>query len=204
MSANHDGYGAALENAAAEILRISETPGGPVTLALHNQGTGDLVPTVSRKSDGAHVALAEETAIADEDTVYNGDTSTLAFSGESLDNTPIVPGTVTVKPPVGGQSVNATDRDGDGKLYTDDNDEDECGSINYFTGALVLNYPTGKAPNTGDIDADYSHMDAVCTGLGKKTYAIQNVVTGGSFETLLVKVAGSVNSECRVEAFQSF
>jgi hypothetical protein len=203
MSANHDGYGAALENAAAEILRISETPGGPVTLALHNQGSGTLVPTVSRKSDGAHVALAEETAVADEDTVYNGDTSTLVFTGQALDNVPITPGTVTVKPAAGGQTVNAIDRDGDGKLYTDDNDEDECGSINYFTGALALSYPSGKAPNTGDIDADYSYGE-LCAARGKKSYGIQNVVTGGSFETLIVKVAGSANSEVRVEAFQSF
>lgn len=202
MSANHDGYGAALENAATEIMRISETPGGPVTLSIHNQGSGTLVPSVVRKSDSANIALAEETAVADEDTVYNGDTSTLAFSGESLNNTPIVPGTVNVKPTAGGNSVNATDRDGDGKLYTTDNDEDECGSINYFTGALILSYPAGKAPNTGDIDADYSYGE-LCNALGKKTYRISNVVTGGSYDSLIVKVAASANSEVRVEAFQS-
>lgn len=202
MSAVHDGFGAAPKGAAATILEVSETPGGPVTLAVHNQDAGSVVLAATRKSDGAVVVLEQDTQVADEDTVYNGDTSTLVFSGQSLTNTPIVPGTVVVKPLAGGTTVNGTDRDGDGRLYTSDVDEDFMGTVDYFTGALELSYPAGKAPNTGDIDADYNYGVAV-GDYGKKTFGVQNLQAGGSFETLVVKAASSLGGRVRVEAFQS-
>lgn len=203
MSATSQGFGAALENAAAEILRVTDAK-GPITLVCqHVDEDGDeVVLSVSRKSDGALVALEEDTAVTAEDTAYDGDTSELDFTGQALNNVPIVPGSVTVKPTAGGNSVNATDRDGDGKLYTDDEDEDECGSINYFTGALVLHYPTGKAPNTTNITADYTYSEKTVK-LGQKNYYIGNLVPGDDYESLIIKAAGKLNSRVRIEAFQS-
>ena len=203
MSATSQGYGAALKNAAAEILRITDAK-GPITLVCkHADEDGDeVVLSCSKKSDGSLVALDTETAVTDEDTTYDGNASTLNFSGASLANTPIVPGSLTVKPTAGGNSVNAVDRDGDGKLYTDDNDEDECGSIDYFTGALVLTYPTGKDPNTTNILADYSYGESVVK-LGQKNFYIGNLVPGDDFESLIIKAAGKLNSRISIEAFQS-
>lgn len=79
-----------------------------------------------------------------------------------------------MKPTAGGDSVNLIDRDGDGNLYTVDNDEDLGGTIDYFTGALELSFPAGKAPNTTDIDADYSYQDEALVAGGRKNYQISN------------------------------
>ncbi|MCG8435650.1 MAG: hypothetical protein MJA83_16625, partial [Gammaproteobacteria bacterium] len=106
---------------------------GPVIILLENQGSGNVVLQAKRRSDNVILASDKDTAVADEDTVYNGDTSTLVFSGQALDNTPIIPGTVVVKPTAGGDSVNLTDRDSDGRLYTVDVDEDFAGTVDYFT-----------------------------------------------------------------------
>jgi hypothetical protein len=161
---------------------------GPVSIVAHNQGSNTIALAVSKLVDGSIVATDKDTAVADEDTAYDGDTSTLEFTGEALDNTPILPGSVTIKPTSGGDSVNATDRDGDGILYTDDDDEDACGTIDYFTGDLALDYPTGKAPNTGDIDADYTYQDEATVAGGKRTFNITSVVQG---DHLVVKAACS-------------
>lgn len=200
MSATFDGRGAALENAVGEVVRIDNVY-GPVSLAVTNLDTASLVVQAKRKSSGALVALTEDTAVAAEDTAYDGDTSTLDFTGEALNNVPIVPGSVTIKPTAGGTTVNATDRDGDGKLYTADDDEDECGSINYFTGALELHYPTGKAPNTTNITADYTYSQII-GGLGKKTVHVP-FMSAVDDEVLIISVAGSANARVRIEAFVS-
>lgn len=203
MSAVHQGFGAALENAAAEILRIGEAK-GPITLSVkHADEDGGLVVVqVTRKSDGALVALAEDTAVTDEDTAYDGDASTLVFTGEALDNTPIVPGSVTIKPTAGGNSVNLVDTNADGILYTDDDDADQAGSINYFTGALELSFPTGKDPNTTNILADYTYGIGVAV-LGTRNFQIQYFSAATSFESLIVRAAGAAGSRVRIEAYQS-
>jgi len=202
MSVSHIGQGAALENAANEIVRVTDAQGPLTIIVKHIDGDGDdVVLSVSRQSDSSIVALNEDTAVASEDTAYDGDTATLAFSGESLDNTPIVPGTVTIEPTAGGDSVNATDRDGDGILYTDDNDEDACGTIDYFTGALVLDYPTGKAPNTTNILADYTYSEETAV-LGQKNYYISNL-SPVNYESLVIKAASASNSRVHIEVVQS-
>lgn len=202
MSATHQGYGAALKNAAAVILNIGEAK-GPITLAVHHvdEDGDEVVLSVSRKSDGRLVALAEDTAVSDEDTGYDGNASTLDFTGQSLDNLPIVPGSVTVKPTAGGNTVNLIDRDGDGQLYTDDADQDWAGTIDYFTGALVLHFPTGKDPNTTNILADYTYGVATQV-LGQQNFQIP-YLNPVDFETLIVKAAGKENSRVRIEAYQS-
>jgi len=203
MSATSQGYGAALKNEAAEILRITDAK-GPITLVCKNvdENGDEVVLSCAKKSDGSLVALQEDTAVTDEDTGYDGNASTLDFTGQVLDNLPIVPGSLTVKPTAGGNSVNAVDRDGDGKLYTDDNDEDECGSIDYFTGALVLHFPTGKDPNTTNILADYTYSEKTVK-MGQKNYYIGNLVPGDNYESLIIKAAGKENSRVSIEAFQS-
>jgi hypothetical protein len=202
MSAVYQGFGAALENEAATILKVGEAK-GPITLAVHHvdEDGGQVVLSVTRKSDGSLVALEEDTAVTGEDTAYDGDASTLAFSGEALDNVPIVPGSVTVKPTAGGNSVNLTDKDADGKLYTDDNDEDYAGTIDYFTGALVLFFPAGKDPAATNITADYTYSEAVEL-LGKKDFHVQYLSPINN-EMLTVKAAGASNSRVRIEAYQS-
>jgi len=205
MSARYDGFSAAPNNAVPTdpTVLVSETPGGPMTIVVTNVGDYPVTLQAKRSSDDTLVALAEETAVADEDTGYDGDTSELNFTGEALDNTPIVPGSVTVKPTAGGDSVNATDRDSDGKLYTSDDDEDECGTIDYATGDLTLYYPSGKAPNTGDIDADYQYSVLSVVG-GKKTYSL-TAFSAAEFEQMEFRVIGLGGaSKARVEVFQSF
>lgn len=202
MSAVHQGYAAALENAVGLALTIGEAK-GPITLFVKHvdEDGGLVVVQVTRKSDGALVALAEDTAVTDEDTGYDGDASTLVFTGQSLDNTPIVPGSVTVKPTAGGNTVNLVDTNGDGILYTVDDDADVAGSINYFTGALNLNFPSGKDPAATNILADYTYGVGVAV-LGQKNFQIP-YFSAAAFEALYVRVAGASSSRVRVEAYQS-
>lgn len=202
MSAVHQGYGAALENAVGQILTIGEAK-GPITLSVKHvdEDGGEVVVQVTRKSDGALVALAEDTAVTDEDTGYDGDASTLVFTGQTLNNTPIVPGSVTVKPTAGGNSVNLVDTNGDGILYTDDNDADQAGTINYFTGALSLSFPSGKDPNTTNILADYTYGVGIAV-LGTKNFQIP-FFSAAAYESLIVKAAAAVSSRVRIEAYQS-
>jgi len=201
MSSVHDGLGVALENQASEIMRIGAAL-GPVTLVANNLGEDNSVVLSCHKvSDGSRVALNSETEVADEDTTYDGDTSTTDFSGAALANTPIVPGSVVVKPTAGGNSVNAKDLNGDGKLYTDDVDQDECGTIDYATGDLVLSYPTGKEPNTTNILADYSYGQEV-KPLGQVSDRLLN---NPPSEDYIVKAAGlSGSSRVRTEGLISF
>jgi hypothetical protein len=205
MSSVHDGFGSAPQNAVPTLATtpVTETPGGPTAVAVHNVGDNPVVVQVRRTSDDTLVALEEDTAVASEDTAYDGDTSTLAFSGENLNSLPIVPGSVEIVPTAGGDSVDAKDTNGDGILFTDDVDADECGTIDYLTGALVLNYPAGKAPNTTNILANYTQGVQVVAG-GKRMLNVQNF-SPQTFEGLEVRAAGlGGTSKVRLEAFQTF
>lgn len=207
MSSVHDGFGAAPENAVPtiETLRVGETGGGPTTIAITNVGTNSVVPRVKRESDNVLQALDEETAVADEDTAYDGDASTLAFTGQALNNTPIVPGSVVIEPTAGGNSVDLKDTNGDGILYTDDADADVAGSINYNTGALELNFPVGKDPNTTNILANYQYSAATIANGAKKHYHLSAFPVGQPEEAMVISCAGLGGaSKVRIEAFQSF
>lgn len=202
MSAVSQGYGTAKINEATTILTISEAK-GPVTLAVQHvdEDGGQVVLSAHRKSDDTLVALSEETAVAAENTGYTGNTVTLDFTGQVLNHLPIVPGSVSIEPTVGGATVDAQDLNGDGKLYTDDVDQDYCGTINYFTGALVLFYPAGKAPNTGVISADYQYSIGIAV-LGRADLHVL-YLSPVENESLIIKAAGAANSRVRIEAFQS-
>lgn len=201
MSTDQYGIGAALKNNNNEVMRIEDSL-GPVTLVTKNMGdTNSVVVSAFKVSDGSRVALAGETAVTDEDTGYDGDTAELNFSGEALNNTPIVPGSVTITPTAGGDSVDAVDTNGDGLLYTDDEDADLCGTINYATGDLVLSYPAGKAPNTTNITADYSYGKEV------KPYGIstEQLQANPPSENYIIKATGlGGSSQVKVEAFITF
>lgn len=177
--------GAAELNKAVKVGRVESV--GPITVVAQNLSElHNVVLSFENETTASQVFSDKDTAVADEDTVYDGDTSDLVFTGEDLDNTPIIPGSVTVKPTAGVDSVNLVDRDGDGRLYTVDVDEDFAGTIDYFTGALELSFPAGKAPNTGDIDADYSYQDEATTPRGRRNFQILNSLPE---EALVVKAA---------------
>ena len=90
-----------------------------------------------------------------EDTGYVGDDVTLVFTGKSLDNTPIVPTSVVVTQlsPLTPAAILVDD--GVGGLFQPGFPAVPTGTIDYATGALDLNYPVGKAPDTGEITALY-------------------------------------------------
>lgn len=165
--------GAAELNKANQVGRVESI--GPVTVVVNNlDDAANCVVSFDNEQTGEQVLSDRDTPVADEDTAYVGDTSETDFSGEALDNTPILPKSVVVKPTAGGDSVNLTDRDGDGNLYTVDDDEDLAGTIDYFTGALTLSFPAGKEPNTGAIDADYAYQDEPLVPRGRRNYQIGN------------------------------
>lgn len=169
----YEDQGAAELNKANQVGRVESI--GPVTVVVNNlDDDANLVVSFDNEQTGDQILSDRDTAVADEDTTYDGDTSQLVFTGASLGNTPILPRSVTVKPAVGGDSVNLIDRDGDGNLYTVDDDEDFAGTVDYFTGALELSFPAGKAPNTGDIDADYAYQDELLVPRGRRNYQIGN------------------------------
>lgn len=181
--------GAAKLNEAVEVGRLKSI--GPVELVMSSLSSEGEAIVFAEDGDGAHISNDDETAVADEDTLYDGDTATLVFTGEVLNNLPVIPGTLTVQPTAGGDSVDATDRDGDGNLYTSDVDEDFCGTVDYFTGALELSYPTGKAPNTTNILADYTYGSSTIKPLGKKNFTIPNV---GRDTEVVVKSASNLST----------
>lgn len=171
----HEDQGAAELNAAKVVGRVQSI--GPVTMVMQNLGDHNVVFSFFNERTGASILSDRDTAVADEDTTYDGDGSTLVFSGASLGNTPALPGTVRIVDS-GAVAPDLIDRDKDGNLYTDDVDEDFAGTVDYFTGALELSYPTGKAPGTGTdaIEANYSYQDVVLGKRGRRNYAIANVL----------------------------
>ncbi len=188
-------FGAAENNKAIEVLRFKSL--GPVQIVLNNQSaTGTCVMSVEKLSDGSAVATDKDTDVTAEGPPYTGNASTLVFTGQVLNNLPIVPGSVDVTPTAGGNTVDCTDVNKDGILYSTDVDLDVCGTINYFTGALELSYPLGKDPNTGAITADYSYQD-ILRAKGHKNYTISNLVAD---ETLICKVATDIAGGALIKA----
>lgn len=190
----HKATGAFLAQEATEIARIQGLP--PVVVTLDNQSEVDLVVSAhtidQAGTEGRAILSTTATQRTTENTGYSGDTATLAFSGQTLNNLPVIPRSVSILPTAGGDTVDATDRDGDGNLYTSDVDEDLCGTIDYFTGAVTLDYPAGKAPNNGQISATYKSESAVCNQKGRKSFMFTSLAPG---DTLVIEGAcASVDS----------
>jgi hypothetical protein len=120
-----------------------------------------------RRSDGSfpwgsNLLSDLDTAVTDEDTDFDGNGALTAFSGESLDNTPVQPFSVRIEG--AGATVDLYDKFGNGKLYAFNADpalEVEAGSVNYDSGALVLDYSGPGAPAAGNLTADYQHSAQV-------------------------------------------
>lgn len=206
MSARFQSFGAALENVATEVIRVGEAL-GPVTLILNNLGSSDVILAVNRLSDDSVIALDDDTAVTGHafSPAYTGNTSTLDFTGSTVSHTFLIPGTVTVTPTTGGNSVNSSDVYQDGILYASISSVYvECGTVNYFTGAIDLHYPTGKAPNTGAITASFSYSSKSCKPLGKVTKRISNLPPS---ETFIVKALSKLtygSSKVRIEGIVTF
>lgn len=118
---------------------------------------------------GRALASTTTSAVTDEDTGYVGNAADLNFTGQALNNLPIVPRSVILHTDAVGNAELCFDK-GDGHFYTSDTDEDECGTIDYFTGAITLYFPAGKAPAVGAIDAAYLYESAVLRPYGRRTY----------------------------------
>lgn len=191
--------GAAELNKANQVGRVESI--GPATLILTSlSDAGNVVAAFENEQTGARIDSDKDTAVADEDTTYDGDGSTLVFSGQTTANTPVVPKSVTIVD-AGAVAPDLIDRDGDGRLYTDDVDEDFAGTVDYFTGALELSYPTGKAPGTGTdaIEANYSYQDELLGARGRRNYQIGNSLPDEAIKVLAAcDAAGGV--QVRTEA----
>lgn len=206
MGAQSRSFGAALENKANEICRIGEAL-GPVTLVADNRGANEVVLSVIRLSDGSLIPLDDDVAVTGHaiGTGYTGNNSDLNFTGKALAHVPIVPGSVTIKPTAGGTSVNSTDKDGDGLLYAYYTGAYHlCGTVDYFTGAVELHYPAGKAPNTGAITADFSYSSETVKPLAKVSKRINNLPPSATFIVKAASKTGGGSSQVRVDGFISF
>jgi len=164
--------GAAKLNEAVVVGRI-QSVGGVQVVVTNQDDVGKLVMQFENQRTGEAILTDKDTARTAENTGYTGNDSDLAFSGQVLNNLPVVPKSLVITPATSGPVV--YDRDGDGILYTQDADEDVAGAIDYFTGAVTLEYPEGKAPN-GQLDADYVSQGTTIAPRGKRTFGIANVI----------------------------
>lgn len=187
-----EGLAGAKYSEGVEGLRIESV--GPVTVVATCQGPAGAVIGCSR-ADGTFLATDKDTGVTGEDTTYDGDGSTLEFSGAALAQTPVVPGSLVLSD-AGAVAPDLVDK-GDGKLYTADEDE-ESGTVDYLTGDLVLAYPAGKAPGTGvdAIEAAYSYQDELLVAGGRRNFSLANV---GADETVVVKAAADAIEGCLVK-----
>lgn len=172
----------------------------PIGVVLQNQ---DAVECVLGAYKISSAGVAGRATLADVDTQrtaeatgYTGNSVTLSFSGQDLNNLPIVPKSVTVYAAV---SALTLEDGGDGILYTVDADRNAAGTINYFTGALVLTYPTGKAPN-GALSANYKSSDATLKASARKAYSFSSLAPGEVLVLGLACKAPALSSLVFVEA----
>jgi len=174
-------------DAAGELFRVSGL--GPAVLTVKNDSDTPCVLGAylldASGTDQRAQTTTTSTTVTTEASGYTGNASTLAFSGQTINNTPVVPRSIRLHPATSG--VDLIDG-GDGVFYTDDTDQDVAGTVDYFTGAMTLAYPTGKAPD-GAINVAYIYEDATLGAYGRKTFiwsalgADQILVIGGACST---------------------
>ena len=203
----YEGLGAAENGKGAKVPFGVETGMksiGPASFELHNQGEGNVVLGVMRADQHGGLATDKDTAVADEDTTYDGTGAQLVFTGATTAETPVCPGSVRLVD-AGDVAPDLIDRDGDGILYTDDDDQDAAGTVNYITGALELSYPTGKAPGTGAdaIEANYNYQDALTVPGGKRTFRVNSVPNEVEM-TALVATDVQGGSLCKVNGIATW
>jgi len=187
--------GAAELNKANQIGRIESI--GPVTASILNQDDdANMVVSFDNEQTGAQLFSDKDTQQAAEATGYVGDTATNDFSGQALNELPAIPKSLTLTPATSGPVL--FDRDGDGRLYTQDVDEDFAGNVDYFLGTLELSYPVGKEPD-GAISADYWSQDEALVPRGRKNYTVSNITFEQAIRAYAAadeKTGGAVKCEC--------
>lgn len=195
--------GAALVN-VANLIGTIDGFSGPIAIIVENPGNVAVEVTFAKTDNLANpLATDLDTTTTAENTGYTGNASTLNFTGQALNNLPIKPKTVEVKPTAGGNTVNCKDLNGDGILYTSDSDLDVCGTVNYHTGALVLSYPLGKDPNNGDISCDYKYSVALAAK-SVRLFKLTSVAKGDRinvYATARQPTTGLVDAQVHVGVF---
>jgi len=147
--------------------------GSNMALYLESLRVGRITPVllkrdVYRAADGSYPARslilgASDTLVATEATGYTGNGVLFAFTGQTLNNLPVLPFSVEVSYTSNdATAVVLYDKFGDGVLY-DTNatvaSEAARGTINYITGAIAFTVPNLAAwiPAAGAIPARYAY-----------------------------------------------
>ena len=184
-----DGFCGAKLNDSQEAVRVRSV--GPLMVEAHNMSdTAKCVVSV-QSPEGTVLTTSRDTAVTTENTGYTGNLADRNFTGQTLNNLPVIPGSIVVTPATAGVVLKDA---GDGHFYTVDADDELAGSINYFTGAITLNYPTGKAPN-GQLNAAYKYQATVVNPMSKTVYVITNLVQE---QDVIVKVAADITAGAHV------
>ena len=163
--------GAAELNKIGQIGRVESL--GPITMSMLSlDDVANVVVSFDNEVTKAQVFSDKDTKQTAEATAYTGNGVLTTFSGQALNVLPAIPKSLTLTPATSGPVL--FDRDGDGKLYTQDVDEDFAGTVDYFLGTLELEYPAGKEP-TGAITADYWSQDEAMVPRGRRNFGISTV-----------------------------
>jgi len=181
--------GAAKKNSSLKIGRVESV--GPVAVVAANlSAASNVVVSFARERTGTPIYSDKDTVATAEDTGYTGNLALIDFTGEALNNKPIVPRSVVVTPATAGIVLHDG---GDGYMYTPLGVQ--AGTIDYFTGAIDLHYPVGSAPN-GKLNATYYYQDEALVAGGQRNYGI---VAGLIDEPLAIYVACDNKAGARVK-----
>jgi len=192
-------------NAEAPLQECILQSGTPLAIFIEMLRVGKLFPVVlkrdQRRSDdsGSYPVRSYctgdlDTLVTAEETGYTGDGATKAFTGQSLNNVPVVPFTVEVSYLDNeDDTITLYDKYGDGDLYQQGatyTSEAAVGTINYLTGAVVLALATGSVPkNLEKIYARYLYTvqvgSADMAGV-KKVYTFRAISTTPELEIRFV------------------
>jgi hypothetical protein len=183
------GIGGAKLNELVQVGRV-EAQGSIMAMVQNLSSAGNAVVAFFKEVTGTQVHPATDTPVASEDTGYDGDTSEDTFTGQSLNNVPIVPGTVVVTPATTGGILHDG---GDGFMYNATGVE--SGTVNYFTGALNLHYATADIPN-GQLNAAYKYQDDVLVHGGRKVFSFNN---NSPDDALVIKAAADTKTGAEIK-----
>jgi len=164
----YEDQGAAEQNKAGQVGRV-ETLGPATVSVLSQDDDANLVISFDNEVTKKQLFSNRDTKRTAEATGYTGNGATTTFTGQALNELPAIPKSLTLTPATSGPDL--FDRDGDGNLYTSDVDEDFAGTVDYFTGAMELEYPAGKEPD-GAITADYWDQDEAMVPRGRRNFDI--------------------------------
>jgi len=191
--------GAGKLNQAQKVGRVESV--GPITVVVMClSAVANVIMSFVREKSGLAVLSDRDTAVSAEDTGYLGNGTDLVFSGQVLNHLPILPRTIVLTPATSGPVLR--DVQGDGYLYLPDG-VTKSGQVNYFTGALELQYPSGTGPGfptgyapDGIISADYAYQDALLVHGGQRNYSI---VSNGADDAVVIYATADDKEGARVK-----